>query len=64
MLGGLTKEVRAWDPKNHDRGVIRRLYEEQARYKMYRMAIFRPPPTFVIHLKDLDAEVKEVVKKS
>jgi hypothetical protein len=63
MLDGLTKEVRARDPKNHGRGVIRRLYEEQARYKMYRMPIFQPPPTFVIHLKHIDDKVKEVLTK-
>lgn len=63
MLVGLTKEVRAQDPKNHGSGVIRRLYEEQARYKMYRMPIFQPPPPFVIHLKDLDAKVKEELLK-
>jgi hypothetical protein len=46
------------DTRNRGQGIIRRFYEEQARYKMYRMVIFRPPPTFIIYLKDLDERVK------
>jgi hypothetical protein len=26
---------------------------------MYRVPIFRPPPVFVVHLKHLDAKLKE-----
>jgi hypothetical protein len=48
---------------NNGLGVLRRIYEEQARYKMYRMPIYRPPPSFVIHLKDLDEKVKRELAK-
>jgi hypothetical protein len=51
------------DSKNHDPGVIRRSYEEQARYKMYRMAMYKPPPVFVIYIKDLDEKVKRELAK-
>jgi hypothetical protein len=44
---------------NADAGVLRRLYEEQARYKMYRIPVFRPPPVFVVYLKHLDARLKK-----
>jgi hypothetical protein len=37
----------------------RRLYEEQAGYKMYRVPIFRPVPVFVVHLKHLDDRLKQ-----
>ena len=59
MMNGLTTEVRKLDLKNLGRGVRRRLYEEQARYKMYRIPIFRPPPIFVVHLKHLDDRLKQ-----
>lgn len=36
----------------------RSLYEAQARYKMYRIPVFRPPPTFVVYLKHLDQRLK------
>jgi hypothetical protein len=39
-------------------GVLRRFYEEQARYKMYRIPVFRPPPDFVVYLKHLDEGLK------
>jgi hypothetical protein len=58
MMDGLTKEVRRQDPKNQGRGIIRRLYEVQARYKGYRVPIFRPPPAFVVYLKHLDDRLK------
>jgi hypothetical protein len=51
------------DPRNQFAGVLRRPYEEQARYKMYRMVVFRPPPVFVIHLKDLDERVRRELAK-
>jgi hypothetical protein len=51
------------DSKNRGAGVIRRSYEEQGRYKIYRMVVYRPPPTFVIHLKDLDEKVKGELAK-
>lgn len=44
---------------NTGTGVLRRLYEEQARYKMYRIPVFRPPPVFVIYLKHLDDRLKK-----
>jgi hypothetical protein len=37
----------------------RSLYESQAKYKMYRIPIFRPLPAFVIHLKHLDYRLKK-----
>ncbi|HEU4447659.1 MAG TPA: hypothetical protein VFR94_23495 [Nitrososphaeraceae archaeon] len=30
---------------NSGTGVLRRLYEEQAKYKMYRIPVFCPPPS-------------------
>jgi len=39
--------------------VLRRFYEEQARYKMYRIPVFRPPPVFVVYLKHLDEGLKK-----
>ena len=59
MLGGLDREARKQDPRNLGRGVLRRLYEEQARYKMYRIPVFRPPPVFVVYLKHLDDRLKQ-----
>jgi hypothetical protein len=44
---------------NDGNGVLRRLYEEQARYKMRRIPIFRPPPVFVVYLKHLDDRLKQ-----
>jgi hypothetical protein len=40
-------------------GVLRRLYVEQARYKMYRIPVFRPSPVFVVYLKHLDDRLKK-----
>jgi hypothetical protein len=40
-------------------GVLRRLYEEQARYKMYRIPVFRPPHIFIVYLKHLDDRLKK-----
>src|SRR5918996_1583544 len=51
------------DSRNRGPGVLRRIYEEQARYKMYRMVVYRPPPVFIIHLKDLDEKVKRELAK-
>lgn len=39
--------------------VLRRFYEEQARYKMYRIPVFCPPPVFVVYLKHLDEGLKK-----
>lgn len=53
------------DPKhevhncNTGTGILRRLYEEQAKYKMYRIPVFRPPPVFVVYLKHLDDRLKQ-----
>jgi hypothetical protein len=44
---------------NDDSGHLQRLYEQQARYKMYRIPVFCPPPVFVVHLKHLDARLKK-----
>jgi hypothetical protein len=44
---------------NTGTGVLKRFYEEQARYKMYRIAVFRPPPVFVVYLKHLDDRLKQ-----
>jgi hypothetical protein len=58
-----TKRVQEIEEKykrfNSGRGIPRRLYEEQAKYKMYRIPVFRPPPIFVIHLKHLDEKLKK-----
>jgi hypothetical protein len=59
MLTDLDKEARMEDLRNLGRGVLRRLYEEQARYKIYRIPVFRPPPVFVVHLKHLDDRLKK-----
>jgi hypothetical protein len=48
---------------NYGNGIVRRTYEEQARYKMYRMAIYNPHPVFVIHLKHIDERVKVQLAK-
>jgi hypothetical protein len=56
-------KVEADNRCNSGNGVLRRTYEEQARYKMYRMVVFRPPPTFIIYLKDLDERVKRELAK-
>jgi hypothetical protein len=39
--------------------VLRRLYEEQARYRMYRIPVLHPPPAFVVYLKHLDDRLKK-----
>jgi hypothetical protein len=43
---------------NNGTGIPRRLYEEQAKYKTYRIPVFRPPPVFVVYLKHLDDRLK------
>ena len=48
---------------NNGNGVSRRLYEQQAIYKMYRMPIYSPPPVFVVHLKHLDYRLKQELAK-
>ena len=48
---------------NNGNGVSRRLYEQQAIYKMYRMPIYRQPPVFVVHLKHLDYRLKQELAK-
>ena len=44
---------------NTGTGVPRRFYEEQARYKMYRIPVFHPPLVFVVYLKHLDQGLKK-----
>jgi hypothetical protein len=44
---------------NSGSGVLRRSYEEQVRYKMYRIPVFRPSPFFVVYLKHLDERLKK-----
>jgi hypothetical protein len=39
--------------------LLRSLYEAQAKYKMYRILVFRPYPGFIIHLKHLDYYLKK-----
>lgn len=39
--------------------LLRSFYEAQAKYKIYRIPVFRPPPDFVVHLKHLDYFVKK-----
>jgi hypothetical protein len=48
---------------NNGNGVLRRLYEQQAVYKMYRIPIYRPPPVFIVHLKHLDDRIKQELAK-
>ena len=48
---------------NNGNGVSRRLYEQQAIYKMYRIPIYRPPPEFIVHLKHLDDRLKQELAK-
>ena len=38
---------------------LRSLYEAQAKYKMYRIPVFRPPPVFVVYIKHLDFRLKK-----
>jgi hypothetical protein len=41
-------------------GTLKRsIYEAQAKYKMYRIPIFRPPPAFAIQLKHLEYHLKK-----
>jgi hypothetical protein len=42
-----------------DCDILRRLYEEQAKYKMYRVPILLPPPVFVVYLRHLDDRLKK-----
>ena len=56
------KQVEEDSRCNTDSGVLRRLYVEQAKYKMYRMPVFRPPPIFVVYLKHLDHKLKHDLK--
>jgi hypothetical protein len=58
-----TKWVEEANRCNNGNGVPRRLYEQQAIYKMYRMPIYRPPPVFVISLKHLDYRLKQELAK-
>jgi hypothetical protein len=44
---------------NTDTGILRRFYEEQARYKMYRIPVFRTPLVFVVYVKHLDEGLKK-----
>jgi hypothetical protein len=53
------KEVEVNNRCNSGNGVLRRLYEEQAKYKMYRIPVFRPLPVFVLYLKHLDERLKK-----
>ena len=56
------KQVEEDNMCNTGSGVLRRLYVEQAKYKMYRMPVFRPPPIFVVYLKHLDHKLKHDLK--
>jgi hypothetical protein len=48
---------------NSGTGILRRKYVEQAKYKLYRMSLFKPAPDFVVSLRDLDNRVKEELLK-
>jgi hypothetical protein len=39
--------------------LLRSLYEAQAKYKMFRIPVFSPPPVFVVHIKHLDFRLKK-----
>jgi hypothetical protein len=57
------KWVEEANRRNNGNGVLRRLYEQQAIYKMYRIPIYRPPPVFIVHLKHLDDRLKQELAK-
>jgi hypothetical protein len=37
----------------------KRKYEEQAKYLIYRIRLHRPPPYFIVNIKDLSHKIKE-----
>ncbi len=48
--------VREIDEKS---GTTKRKYEEQAKWLIYRIPVYRPVPAFVINLSDLSTRIKE-----
>jgi hypothetical protein len=56
---GVPEILEKYERFNNGTGIPRRLYEEQAKYKMYRIPVFRPVPVFVVYLKHLDDRLKQ-----
>jgi hypothetical protein len=49
--------VRSMDPKN---GVLKRKYEDQARFLLFRIPVYRPTPFFTLYYSDiLDDKIKQ-----
>jgi hypothetical protein len=44
---------------NEEEDCLKRKYNEQANYLMYRIPVFDPTSQFIVNLKDLSVEVKE-----
>jgi hypothetical protein len=40
-------------------GLIKRKYEEHAKWLMYRIPLYRPAPAFIINLSDLSTRIKK-----
>ena len=40
-------------------GLTKRKYEEQAKWLMHRIPVYRPAPPFIINLSDLPTRIKE-----
>ena len=40
-------------------GLTKRKYEEQAKWLMHRIPVYRPAPAFIINLSDLSTRIKE-----
>ena len=40
-------------------GLIKRKYEEQVKWLMHRIPVYRPAPPFIINLSDLPTRIKE-----
>jgi hypothetical protein len=44
---------------NIGKGVLRRKYEEYARYIMYRIPVFQPAPFFIVSIRDLTPRIRK-----
>jgi hypothetical protein len=44
---------------NEKSGLTKRKYEEQAKWLMHRIPVYRPAPPFIINLSDLSTRIKE-----
>jgi hypothetical protein len=40
-------------------GLIKRKYEERAKWLMHRISVYRPAPPFIVNLSDLTTRIKE-----